>query len=361
MQMREDGWISMATKRKENKLHIINIADIHFGAVDPDRLYNELKGVFLEYVKENAKSIDLINLLGDYFHRKLSLNEKASKLAIKFMSELLSVCSENNIKVRMIRGTKTHDFNQLENFRHYETKLDFRIINTVEVEEVFPNFTVLYLPEEYMENPEEYYKEFFDLGDAKYDCIFFHGTFDFVAFDSQKQETERHISSAPVFEYRKFKDYAYGPIIGGHIHRHQIYKDKIIYCGSLTVNNFGEEGETGFIELIYDIDTIEYELAFIENTSRPTYATIDLNDYINEDMTFEEKVKIVEDLKSQYDNLKIRFDKNDLSNENEVTIFREILSKNENIKVDYEDLEVKAVNEEEEEENKYEFIIKRIS
>jgi hypothetical protein len=201
----------------EGKLRCIVLADIHWGASDPDLLNHELNEVFFPYLEENANETDLVVLDGDLLHRKLSFNEKAAILCTKFMVKLVRTCHENNIKVRIIRGTRTHDFNQLENFKQLELDYDFRIYNTVDFEEIFPNVTALFLPEEYMENPNEYYKEFTENLDAetKYDLIFGHGTWDFASFEDQQQESERNIKGAPVFQYKEWADRCWGPIIFG--------------------------------------------------------------------------------------------------------------------------------------------------
>jgi DNA repair exonuclease SbcCD nuclease subunit len=202
--------------KKEGMLNWISISDIHFGDGDPVKLYEELDTEFFVYVKRIAKDLDLITMAGDLFHRKLSMNEISSKLVLKFVDKLLEICYENDIKLRFIKGTTTHDFNQLDNFKHHELNFDFRIINTVECEEIFPDVYALYIPEEYMENPEEYYSEYLPPADgAKYDIIVGHGTFDFVAFENQQQESERPIKNAPVFKYKDFDEYAYGPVVFG--------------------------------------------------------------------------------------------------------------------------------------------------
>ena len=48
----------------------VMIADIHFGALPVERLYNELE-IFLDFIEK--KSLDFIVILGDWFDKKINL------------------------------------------------------------------------------------------------------------------------------------------------------------------------------------------------------------------------------------------------------------------------------------------------
>ncbi len=54
-----------------------------------------------------------------------------------------------------------------------ESKADISVIYKVSTEELFDNFNVLYLPEEYIDSYDDYYGEYFIPN--KYDMIFGHG------------------------------------------------------------------------------------------------------------------------------------------------------------------------------------------
>jgi len=205
--------------KKKDKFRSIHISDLHWDRSNYENLDKELRSEFLPYVEKNGEVLDCIFINGDYWHQKLNLNENVTKVAIKFMYDLVTLAYQYDIKIRIIRGTRSHDFDQLENFRGYERDYDFKIFNTFDVEEIVPNFFVLYLPEEYMDNQDEYYKEIFELEEGTgYDMIVFHGTFDFTAFDSQKQESERQISNAAVFNSDEILSICHGPIINSVIH-----------------------------------------------------------------------------------------------------------------------------------------------
>ena len=98
----------------------------------------------------------------------------------------------------MIQGTKSHDLNQLQIFKHYEDDedLDFRIIETVQDEEIL-GLKVLYVPEEYPENSDEYYSAY---KQNKYNIMFAHTTFDFVAQPGQIEISKKDTHTAPGYD-----------------------------------------------------------------------------------------------------------------------------------------------------------------
>ena len=284
----------------KKRLRGLAIGDVHFGHPKTKHMFeNELPEV-LTYIEEESKiltqdRISYIVLTGDFYDRKISLNEEASKMSKEFLDALVELCKTYDIKLRWLRGTKTHDFNQLDNFKHYQLydDLDFRIITVVEEEELFPDVSVLWIPEEYMNDQDEYYKEFLDAcdEDSKYDMIFGHGTWEHEAFTCQIQESERTIKGSPVFRIQDWVDKVYGPILFGHIHTHNIYRDKIYYSGSFSRWCYGEEKPKGFLDIRYDVQECEHEITFIENENALQYTTVKLSDYVDEDSTIEERVE----------------------------------------------------------------------
>ena len=123
------------------------IADIHFGAMPVDNLYNELQ-MFLDYIEK--KSLDFIVIFGDWFDRKLNMNSKDAKYSTLFFERICQIAMENDIKIRIIQGTESHDNNQLEilDILAKNKQIDLKIIYEADDEELFPDFNVLYVPEE---------------------------------------------------------------------------------------------------------------------------------------------------------------------------------------------------------------------
>ena len=255
------------------------IADIHFGSLSSEELYNELKKNFLDKICN--KKIDMVVFGGDLFHSIITMNYSTSHYVLLFMKEVLEVCKANNIKyIRLIQGTMSHDNNQLNNFAIYEnrTDIDFKIFRTVGTEELAEGIKILYVPEEYMSIPEEYYSEYLDETKGKqYDFIFGHGMFRDVAFIAKKQESEVTMSKAPIFDSKVFESVCKGPIYFGHIHIKTNVRHNIFYPGSFSRFKHGEEADKGWYLCIYNKDTSDYKHEFIVNDMAKTYVTILVN------------------------------------------------------------------------------------
>lgn len=252
------------------KYNILVTGDIHFGYYPAELLYNEFK-LIIKTIDE--REIDAVVIAGDYYETRLSLSSPHSVYAIKAFSDLLKICECKNIKLRMIRGTSSHDpENQLISLATMAntTRCDFKLFNIVSEEELFPGFKVLYIPEEYMEDKDEYYKEYFD---KKYNGIFGHGMFEETSFSSH---VDHSMKKYPIFNSSFMESICDGPIVFGHIHKSQTIRERIIYTGSLTRSKFGEEEDKGFIISTYDTNSKETNHEFIVNEAATRYDTIEI-------------------------------------------------------------------------------------
>ena len=308
------------------KINIAVISDIHFGKKDDKRLYEELQSEFIPHINEK---LDLLVIAGDLFDRVVKLNEMTSIYVFKFIDQLVKLSKIYDFKIRIVKGTKTHDFNQLQNFKGYEDDGDrFGIAEEICEEEIFEGVNVLYVPEEYIENPEEYYKEYFN---KKYDLIFFHGTMDFAGFSSHIKE-DKSLKQAPNFKSNEIVKLVRGVAIGGHIHIKQSYDNKIYYTGSFSRFNFGEPESKGFYYISFDPKSKNIKLEFIKNTKAPEYVTIKLKDL---EGTLEEKLKDIELLKEDYENIRIEVTEDEKnSNETVVEAIKNLTDDKVKLKVD---------------------------
>ena len=249
--------------------------DLHFGLPCSERIFNELSQV-LDFIRKN--DLDVIHINGDYFDRKLSFGEPAALMAMKFFYDLRELCIKKKIKLRIIHGTMGHERGQTEMFRRFASKyLDMKIFNEVSEEELFPGFNVLYVPEEYPVNAEEYYRPY---REKVYNAIFMHCMWDFIAMNSNIEEGDRtDMQTAPVFKYNEWaQTIPHGMAICGHIHARHVYKKKIFYPGSFSAWNFSDISEKGFTYYTYDTEKQFYKVSFINNTMCPTYGIISANE-----------------------------------------------------------------------------------
>lgn len=332
--------------------------DQHFGKEDNDRLYKELSVNFLDKIMKANDVGELPNVIfldGDLFHKIIRFTDQSGRLVINFIERLLYLTDMFNIQLRIIKGTRSHDYNQLNMLHNYEaTYPNFRIYETATKEEItllnHPNkdlkLKTLFLPEEYPKDKETFYKEFMD---DHYDTIQGHGTIDFVNIPGSNYQSdfESDMKTAPIWDSKKLIDLSDGPIIFGHIHNFTKYKNKIYYTSSFTKYSFSDKGDKGFLKVTMDPDDrTNYNVERIINDKAPTYAIINIDEENFE--TAEEKVAYINQMKKEYDH--VRIDSDDPDN---VKIIKKIVEHNPEIKVKLKNKKA----EETKVDDKYKFLL----
>ena len=125
--------------------------------------------------------------------------------------------------------------------------------------------------------------------------------------------------------------------------------NKIFYTGSFWRTKFGESEDKAFIQYLYNIEDNTFKINYIINDLAPEYITINFKDL---EGTLEEKIKLVEELKNEYENIRIDVDEEDTKGNN-------IILENLNILTD-ENIKIKVNNNfKEEYDNKYDFILNK--
>lgn len=317
-----------------SKFISIVIADVHWGAMDGNKLYSELELV-MDKIKETFKKekrLDLIVFAGDYFDTKLSLNSKNARLSIRYIKRILDEVSQYNTAVRMVKGTHSHDNDQLDILNNLLIDYNLKIINTVS-SEVINNRKILYLPEEYLDDVNEYYMDWFK---DTYDYTFGHGMFKEVGFVALTQISETTHNKAPVFDSKLLSSITKYAVIFGHIHITQKIRERIFYTGSFTRYTFGEENDKGFF--ILKDNGNDCEIGFIKNKEAPLYNTINIeinnNSHISDIMS--DLLSINKDLLSnEYNRLRVIFNiLPDYQDSNGISILiKEYFSNMKNIKI----------------------------
>ena len=248
------------------------IADIHFGAVPAKQLYYELQEEFIKFIKD--RYLDMIVIAGDFYHTVTSLNSSTALWSIQFMNDLVETCVENGIRfIRIIEGTMSHDNYQINNFSIFESRedIDFRVITSV-CEECVCGLKILYIPEEYKEDPKAYYKPFFANHKNYYDFIFGHGMFKETSFVTD--DGENIITKAPILDSKLIGSICMGPIFFGHIHTPTVIRKHIYYVGSFSRWVYGQEEDKGFYLCVYDTQSKMYAVEFIVNKEARRYDTM---------------------------------------------------------------------------------------
>lgn len=256
-----------------------HIADLHFGAFDPNRQYQLLKEQFISKLYE-LPILDIVSINGDVFHHKFMANSDAVSVACYFVSDLIELCHQKDATLIITSGTYSHDADQIKLFYPIAAQamtrgVDIRIAEEVKFEYI-KGKRVLLIPELYGKG-QEYYKSF--LYDDRYDACYMHGTYAGSIFgkDIPNLDAERE----PVFCIRDFA-LCTGPIISGHVHTPGCFDKHFYYCGSPYRWQFGEEEDKGFIIMMQDISNHTYAVHY-EPIISDKYITMNLDSMINED------------------------------------------------------------------------------
>lgn len=291
----------------------IFIADLHIGDMPMKQLETEIQEVLYPYLETH--DLDFVIFGGDYFGHRLFLNDENSAFSMRVINEVEKRLKPE-AKIRMVYGTKSHDEDQYDSFSILKDRRDFKVIKSMEEEELFPDMKVLYLPEELLYDPGEYYRDVFEKKD-EYDLICGHGIIQEIMQKAAQAVTEKKnvTRRVPVFRSGVLQDICTGLILFGHYHVHQEIANRVIYAGSFSRWKFGEETPKGFLSLTYNTSKDpgkRWKWEFVENTFAPTYTTVGFgyNDTIfssTEEMQkkmdhFESLVK-----SEQFDHLKLEF------------------------------------------------------
>lgn len=226
---------------------------------------------FIKFIlSEQNKDADVLFIEGDLFDRLLDLNSKEAQLIIAFFNYLLSYCYQNNILLRVLEGTPSHDWHQsqtlvqLNEIRTHKCDLKYHKVLDIEYIERI-NKHVLYIPDEWTNSHDDMERQIKEKMNehsiTNVDIAICHGQFAY------------QFAGRPYhgFHYKEeyFLQLVKGFIHVGHYHTHNPM-DRILPAGSLERLSHGEEEAKGFI-VIHD-DT----WSFIENTDAWTYKTLNI-------------------------------------------------------------------------------------
>lgn len=256
------------------------LADIHIGALPYDQTCLEvdhLKKLLKNYTTESL--LDFIIIGGDYFDKQMYTSDLYIDIAQRLMIHLLSSAKI----VRVVYGTSSHDSSQYQIFEPLVNELpqamdildfDFRIIKTVEEEEILPGMKVLYIPEEYIYDKTTYYKDFLSK-ENEYAYIFGHGMIAdaFRGKIKEPKKIDHTRKKAPIFNAGELSYACFGDVLFGHYHVHTEMINNVSYVGSFSRWMHGEEEEKGFYQLFYDEVDAESKKSFVVNTEALRYVT----------------------------------------------------------------------------------------
>lgn len=256
-----------------------NFKGLVFGDVHlyhPHTTSDHVVSVLYELVNDfkDFKDLDIVIIEGDLFETLMPYNSPYVKIIEKWISDLLHLCAEHDVALRVLEGTPSHDMRQSAAVVKLRDNLgldvDLRYIEDIEIEvNEERGWTIGYVPDE-MESPlSKCYDRMVALmaerGLTKVDFMVMHGAFEFQ-FPSY-YEVDSHDS-------KLWMELVNFYIFIGHHHNHAVY-DKIIASGSVDRFRHGEEKPKGIT--YFEVNDSVCTNRFIINKRSKIFTTLDVN------------------------------------------------------------------------------------
>jgi hypothetical protein len=344
--------MSMIEGNHDNRFKVIaTIADCHIGnkSISWKEYKYQLKNGVINKLKAMTY-LDGIVICGDTLHYQISLNSEYASVFQWFCSQLIKIARNKGAFVTFIKGTRSHDLDQLETIRQYEDEFDveFDIVNDYLIKEI-DGHRYAFIAENYInESPKDYYNEIFDKPKGYFDMIFGHGTIEQTQFIEQNSENIN--TSAPIFKLKDFYKVCTGPIIFGHIHTPMVFNDKFYYVGSTLRTCHGEEEDKGFNIITYIKDSGKYRVDKIVNEFTFNFSILNMSNNFIENHDVDHICDYVDNYidKNKIDRLSLKItciDKEDSVVKTE--LLKRYFAKNKNISTSFKVLSQKAYERDE--------------
>lgn len=247
------------------------ISDVHLGhAKTPTSLILRNLDRYAIPRNRETEKLDAIFINGDFFDRMLEATSEEIIAIRAWVASLIRYCKEHNIVLRILRGTRLHDWDQplmfVEENENHAVGCDLKYITSVYIEHFEQwGINVLYVPDEAHTTSAETWKEVQRLLDEKnlksvqYACM--HGAFPYQL----PEMAEQSVLHDPI-KYEAIVDHY---ISIGHVHQFNPCS-KIIPQGSFDRICHGDEGTKGHVRLENN------EIIFVENLGAMRYISVDV-------------------------------------------------------------------------------------
>lgn len=226
------------------------------------------------------KDADVLFINGDLFDRLLYLNTQEAQQVIYFFHQLLNYCFENDIMLRVLEGTPSHDYFQssvlfkMNEIRLQKVKMKYFRTLDIEYMEEF-NKHILYIPDEWCNDQQELERQINQkltlMNIFKVDMAMLHGSF--------KYQTKGMVTNAFSFDEEYFLNLVTEFIHIGHHHNYTDF-DRIIANGSLERLAHGEEEDKGYVvvndnQYVFMVNANSYIYKTIPITAKTTLSSLD--------------------------------------------------------------------------------------
>lgn len=257
-------------------LDYLVISDIHLGhrKNSAKDIIKNLNYVLKEHIKTNR--LDILFLAGDVFDSLLTLSTDDVNEIMIWINVLFIWCDKNNVKLRVLEGTPSHDWWQSKIFESIfavnVTNVDFKYIKNLSIETIDDlGLTVLYVPDEWSPDTDDTYKQVLELlasnGLSQVDITIMHGQFGY--------QLPAHIQKIPRHNEDNYLNITKYYISIGHVHLHSVFK-RIIAQGSFDRLAHGEELDKGCVHISIKRNG-DMSYFFIPNKEAKIFKTIAIN------------------------------------------------------------------------------------
>lgn len=261
-------------------LNAIWISDIHLGHPRVETLHI-LKGLYKTFKpSQEMEKVDVIVIAGDLFDGLLSLPDEEVCMIQLFFRDLLQLCAELNIRLRVLEGTPSHDRGQSKHLTTVNNTLpkamqaDLLYVDTVTVvREKDWDLDFLYVPDEWHHDPDVVWTDVQQaLRDAGVDTVHYavmHGLFE--------QQLPPHVK-VPTHNSKRYTKIVTKLIDIGHDHHPKRF-GKILINGSFDRITHNEEHAKGYWHTLTHRNTdANDKITFVNNPDATPHVTVDIRD-----------------------------------------------------------------------------------
>lgn len=269
----------------KNQINYLVLSDIHLGH-RKNPAVEIIANLNLFFSQCDLRDLDIIFLAGDVFDRLLEFPSPEISDILFWYHSLISLCARNDIKLRVLEGTPSHDWKQSKpclDVGRLNLPVDAKYIDTLYVETIEDlDISVLYVPDEWASDTDDTYSQALQLlkdnNLHQVDIAIMHGCFNYQLPSMIK---------APKHNEADYLNIVKHFIHIGHIHTFSVY-ERIIAQGSFDRLAHGEEEAKGavYTSLFKDKPA---EFYFIENKNAKIFKTLDIRS-----RTLENAIKFIE-------------------------------------------------------------------
>lgn len=252
------------------------ISDIHLAHRNtPTR--HVIKNLYKYVLTKENSNIDVFFIAGDLYDRLISVESQENRDIMRFIGRLLDYCYKYKIKLRMLKGTPGHEYDQAKIIgvmnKQRVNQVDYKYFDILDIEHIVEfDKHVLYIPDEWSSDHkliESQIKERMnELGIVNVDIAILHSMFNY------------QVAGIPYKGFRYDETYflnlVKGYIIIGHVHDHSNF-DRIIAGGGFDRYRHSEDGDKGYVVITGD------EWEFKRNMNPFIYKTLRVTK--NDDLT----------------------------------------------------------------------------